>query len=235
MQLYNKKGEVIGEIHETETLPKLFTSREKLGKIFYNATSETLDLFYKHFRTDARSYKIDTEVLENFFLAQLVAESGYDLIAKRENLNYGCGALTSTFKYYKDFPQEAEADGRCSGHQASQIRIGNKAYADRYGNGSIMSGDGYKFRGGGFIQLTFRGNYTEIAETIGIVTGQVGDADNIISTIERVDVALLTAMAFWYRNKCYECDNIDCVTEKINKYTDTYAERKRIYQWIAGL
>ena len=235
MKLYNEDGKMIGELYETETLPPVFTSREKMAKIFYNATSEALDLFYNEFRRGARKYSIGSEVHENFFLAQLVAESGYDLISKRENLNYSCEALKNMFSYYTKSPSEAYDDGRCIGHKASQIRIGNKVYANRYGNGSVSSGDGYTYRGGGFIQLTFKGNYQEIAETIALLDESIGDEGNIVSHIERVDVALVTAMAFWYKNRCYECDHIDCVTEKINKYTDTYEERKRLYQWIAGM
>ena len=211
------------------------TTREKLEDIFYNATQDRLDEFYDVFKDNAEAFNIATELHENFFLAQIVAETGYDLIPKRESLNYSVDALKSTFGRYKSNPKLAERDGRSDSHKADQVAIGNVAYADRIGNGDIESGDGYFYRGGGYFQLTGRSNYRRMAEVIRQTIGSHMGEDNLAISIGTVSGALLSAMAFWLDNECYECEDIDCVTRKINRYTDSYDKRKKIYQWIASL
>lgn len=242
MFLYNKNGEKVGEIYCDEIeepiepeVGNVTTTREKLGKIFYDATEEALDEFYKAFDGYARKFRIDAEVNENFFLAQIVAETGYALISVRENLNYSESALKSTFSRYRNNPDWANRDGRNDQHSADQVMIGNVAYADRIGNGDIDSGDGYTFRGGGFFQTTGRYNYQVIADGINNVTDGSYSAEDVADNITHQKMGVIGAMAFWYDNECYKCTDIDCVTKKINQYTDTYDKRKEIYQWIATL
>jgi putative chitinase len=243
MFLYNETGDIIGEIYDEKLIPEMdpidiiniHTTPEKLAKIFYEASDDQLYTFWDLFNKYAIKFKIETETQENFFLAQIVAETGYALKSIRENLNYSCDALKSTFSYYGDRPQEAEEDGRCNGHDANEINIGNKAYANRIGNGDIHTGDGYKFRGGGYFQFTGRANYQALADSINELLHKNITADDIADHIESTEMGLLTALAFWYGNECYECSHIDCVTEKINKYTDSYEKRKEIYLWITDL
>lgn len=237
MYLYDKNGKRIGELYaDVESgSTKLFTSKEKLKKIFYSASSQALDEFYKTFNEYAYVFDVSTEFAENAFLAQIVAETGNSLISVRENLNYTPSALMSVFSYYKGKQSEAEADGRYGGHSANQENIGNKAYANRIGNGDIASGDGYKYRGGGFFQLTGRGNYDRMGKVIQMTIGEPIDGSNIVSEIEKPSVGVLTALAFWLDNDCSDCIEIDCVTQKINRYTDSYEKRKETYQWIASI
>ncbi len=211
----------------------IHTTKKKLKKIFTNATPEDIDAFYDVFNEYAERFMIDTEVRENFFLAQIVAETGYSLKSVRENLNYTPSALISTFSRYKKNPKWSERDGRTSDHKANQVNIGNIAYADRMGNGNIKSGDGYAFRGGGFFQLTGRSNYDRMGEVIQQTIGDAVDGRNVADEITTVTMGLLSAMAFWLDNKCYGCNDINCVTKKINRYTDSYGKRKSIYQQIA--
>ena len=211
------------------------TTREKLEEIFYEADQDTLDMFYEIFSENAEAFNISTEMHENMFLAQIVAETGYDLKPKRENLNYTVESLKKTFSRYRNNPKWAEIDGRTANRKANQVAIGNVAYADRLGNGDIESGDGYLYRGGGYFQLTGKSNYRRMAEVIQMTTGSPIGPDNLAMAIDDVLGALLSAMAFWLDNECYECEDIDCVTRKINRYTDSYDKRKKIYQWIASL
>jgi putative chitinase len=74
-----------------------------------------------------------------------------------ENLNYSDKGLVSTFKKY--FPTIAST----SGYARKPEKIANKVYASRMGNGPEISGDGWKFRGRGPIQLTGKDNYTSFA------------------------------------------------------------------------
>jgi len=216
-------------------MSKIFTSKQKIRKIFKGATEERIDDFYSTFKEFAKRFSITTEVHENYFLAQIVAETGYKLKGKRENLNYSCKSLKKIFKRYKNNPKWARRDGRCDGHKANQMNIGNIAYAGRIGNGKILSGDGYRFRGGGFFQLTGRSNYRRmskvIQQTIGDAIGSAGLAYSITET----RMSTLSALAFWLDNECYECGHIHCVTKKINRYTDSYKKRKKLYQWIATI
>ena len=87
------------------------------------------------------------------FLAQIAHESG-GFNATVENLNYSAKGLMGTFKKY--FPTEDLAKQ----YERKPEKIANRVYSNRMKNGDEQSGDGYKFRGRGLIQLTGRDNYT---------------------------------------------------------------------------
>ena len=243
MKIYDKNGNVIGELYNTpENLDKptnifnnISSSFEKISVIFNQASNNDLNEFYDIFSKYARVFNVQNETQENFFLAQIVAETGYGLKGRRENLNYSCSSLKRVFKRYRNNPKWAERDGRCNGHPANQVNIGNVAYANRIGNGDIASGDGYRFRGGGYFQLTGRANYIQISNIINKLTNENVNLDTLAEKITSPKYATLSALSFWYNTNCYKCTDIDCVTEKVNKYTDTYQKRKKIYQWIASI
>jgi putative chitinase len=93
------------------------------------------------------------------FLAQCGHESGGFTIAN-ENLNYSADRLKTIIpKYFPDTLSESYAH--------DPVKIGSRVYANRMGNGDEASGEGYKFRGRGFIQLTGKSNYTSFAKFIG--------------------------------------------------------------------
>ena len=94
------------------------------------------------------------------FLAQAAHESGNFKFLK-ENLNYSADSLLKVFpKYFKD---KATADK----YARNPEKIANRVYASRMGNGDEASGDGFKFRGRGYIQLTGKGNYKAFSNFIG--------------------------------------------------------------------
>ncbi len=91
------------------------------------------------------------------FLAQTAHESsGYKTLS--ENLNYSSKGLLKTFSKY--FKTQAEADA----YARQPERIANRVYANRMSNGSESSGDGWKFRGRGIIQITGKDNYTRFSQ-----------------------------------------------------------------------
>ncbi len=93
------------------------------------------------------------------FLAQCGHESGGFTIVN-ENLNYSADRLKTIFpKYFPGTLSESYAH--------NPVKIGSRVYANRMGNGDEASGEGYKFRGRGFIQLTGKSNYASFAEFIG--------------------------------------------------------------------
>lgn len=204
---------------------------KQLKKIFKTAKAEDIEAFLQVFNTHAKRYNIETSFQESAFLAQVLTEVGSDLKSVRENLNYTVASLKKTFGYYKRNPKHATRDGRRTGHKANQENIGNHAYANRIGNRSIGSGDGWHFRGGGFFQLTGRDNYARIGGKFPIPIGEEFLADHITT----VTHGLISAMAFWQINGCGGCKDINAVTRIINRHTKSYAKREKHYKSIAKI
>ena len=90
------------------------------------------------------------------FLAQLAHESK-DFTVLSENLNYTPKGLLATFSSIT--ATQANLYGRTAEHKANQVAIANIVYANKGGNGNVASGDGWKYRGRGYIQLTLKDNY----------------------------------------------------------------------------
>jgi len=208
---------------------------DKIHGVFNTASENQIEEFLAVFKTYRKAFGIKSEFQVNAFLAQIREEVGPSLIPRRESLNYSCKALRRTFRYYKRNPNESKRDGRCNGHKANQRKIANKVYANRIGNGGYKSGDGYRFRGGGFIQLTGRRNYQDIARAIGVVLNIEITPYDVETEISTITMALLTAMAFYFTRRLDKCKNVDCFTKKINRYTDSYKKRKNYYLKLSNL
>ena len=101
-------------------------------------------------------YEINTPERIAAFVAQCAHESGGFRFIK-ENLNYKAESLRKIFGKY--FPTDELAQA----YAKKPEKIANRIYADRMGNGNELSGDGYKYRGRGLIQLTGKTNYTWFA------------------------------------------------------------------------
>lgn len=108
----------------------------------------------------AEKFQIDSALRLAHFLAQCGHESGGFRLTK-ENLNYSAKGLNGIFKKY--FPTEAAA----AAYARQPEKIANKVYGGRMGNGPESSGDGAKFCGRGYIQLTGKDNYTAFGKSIG--------------------------------------------------------------------
>lgn len=107
----------------------------------------------------AEKFGITTNLRLAHFLAQCALES-IEFTATVENLNYKAARLLQVFpKYFKGVDPATYAN--------NPTRIGNRVYANRMGNGDEASGDGFKFRGRGYIQLTGKNNYTQFSQFIG--------------------------------------------------------------------
>jgi putative chitinase len=154
----------------------------------------------------AAKFQINTPLRLAHFLAQCGHESG-GFRATQENLNYSAKGLAGIFKKY--FPTEASAEAYARNPQ----KIANKVYANRMSNGDEASGDGFKFRGRGYIQLTGRANYTLFGKAIGEdVTGN----PDVVSG----KYALLSAAWFWSNNglnKLADGGSTDAVVTTITK------------------
>jgi putative chitinase len=150
-------------------------------------------------------FEINTPLRLAHFLAQCGHESG-GFKAVSENLNYGAAGLQSIFKKY--FTAESAKE-----YQRKPEKIANIVYANRMGNGNQASGEGYKFRGRGFIQLTGKDNYTAFDKTV---------EDDILATPDLVATKypLLSAAWFFHKNGLHKIADegaTDAVVTKVTK------------------
>ena len=154
----------------------------------------------------AAKFQINTPLRLAHFLAQCGHESG-GFKATQENLNYSAKGLAGIFKKY--FPTEASA----APYARNPQKIASKVYGGRMGNGPESTGEGYKFRGRGYIQLTGKENYTAFGKSIG---------EDIISNPDVVasKYALLSAAWFFSKNGLHKMADegaSDTVVTKITK------------------
>ena len=164
------------------------------------------------------------------FLAQAGHESGGFKIVN-ENLNYSAKGLQGIFKKY--FPSEAIALDYAKKPQ----KIANRVYSGRMGNGNEASGDGYKFRGRGYIQLTGRDNYTAFGKSIGVA---IEENPDLVAT----QYALASAAWFWSKNGLNKIADtgatdaaVTMITKRVNGGTIGLADRikhfKEFYSLLA--
>jgi len=154
----------------------------------------------------AAKFGINTPLRLAHFLAQCGHESG-GFRATQENLNYSAKGLMGIFKKY--FPTPALA----AQYERKPEKIANRVYGGRMGNGPEASGEGYKFRGRGYIQLTGKENYTAFGKSIG--EDMTVNADKVSGPY-----ALLSAAWFFSKNglhKIADEGSSDAVVTKITK------------------
>lgn len=147
-------------------------------------------------------------------LAHFLAQCGHESAgfkAVTENLNYGAKGLQSIFKKY--FPTEAKA----LEYERKPEKIANLVYANRMSNGDEASGDGWRFRGRGYIQLTGRANYTAFNRFV--------DGDDVVANPDLVATKypLLSAGWFFNSNGIHRLAdggaskaNVEAVTRRVN-------------------
>jgi putative chitinase len=150
-------------------------------------------------------FEINTPLRLAHFLAQCGHESG-GFKAVSENLNYGAAGLQSIFKKY--FTAESAKE-----FERKPERIANIVYANRMGNGNQASGEGYKFRGRGYIQLTGKDNYSAFDKTV---------EDDILASPDLVATKypLLSAAWFFHKNGLHKIADegaTDAVVTKVTK------------------
>jgi len=151
-------------------------------------------------------FQVNTPLRLAHFLAQAGHESG-GFRAVNENLNYGAKGLLGLFKKY--FPTEEKAKL----YERKPEKIANLIYGGRMGNGPETSGEGYKYRGRGYIQLTGKDNYKAFDATV---------PENILESPDLVATKypLLSAAWFWNSRKLNALADqgpTDAVVTKITK------------------
>ena len=129
-------------------------TKNKLERILTGNTD--IDKWYDALSQLLPKYSIDTKLRVSYFIAQCYHESG-GFKRLQENLNYRAIGLRKIFKKY--FP----TDEMALSYEHKPEKIANKVYGNRMGNGPEESGDGFKYRGRGLIQLTGKNNYTTLS------------------------------------------------------------------------
>jgi putative chitinase len=201
-----------------------------LKSIFPKAMDDEIDAFL----TFGEQALKDAGILQglnrlHYFLAQLGHESS-GLTSKDENLNYSAAGLMKTWPSRfptLEFAKKYERDPQ---------KIANFVYGGRMGN--VNPGDGYRYRGRGYIQLTGRETYREIGRIAGL------DLENNPELASKPEHAVRIACAFWsWKRVNPSCDAGDFteVTRKINGGTNGLPDRldwlekvRRILQSAAG-
>jgi len=213
----------------------------QMKAIFPAAADDYLGQVAAELNNDLAAYGLDTPLRRAHFFAQVRQECGPGLEAAVESLAYSPTSLGATFGYYRARPAEALQDGYDRDPVSKKLRraaaqeiIANKAYANRNGNGDFASGDGWLFRGRGFIQVTGRANYAAISAQCrklysGIDLDFVARPDDMKSFPGTVR----SAVGFWILHNLHTLadrggtgNDVDRITAAINPHTDSFGERR---------
>ena len=176
-------------------------------------------------------FNISPERAAHFFGQTSHETGGFKLFT--ENLNYGATGLLGVFKKY--FPDQATAEA----YARKPEKIANRVYANRMGNGDENSGDGWKYRGRGALQLTGKDNYQAFADFLN--KPEIMDDPDLVAD----EYAFESAIFFFERNKLWAiCDQgvndatILQITKKVNGGTHGLEDRtektKKYYGYCKG-
>jgi putative chitinase len=163
-------------------------------------------------------FELNTPLRLAHFLAQAGHESG-GFKAVNENLNYGAKGLLGIFKKYFPTPEKAAL------YERKPEKIANLVYGGRMGNGPEASGEGYKFRGRGYIQLTGKDNYKAFDA---VVPENLIESPDLVAT----KYPLLSAAWFFHKNGLHKIADkgatdavVTEVTKRVNGGTIGLADR----------
>jgi putative chitinase len=180
-------------------------TKAQLQTIFPKALESDLDAFIKHGEQALKdSGLLDGVTRLQYFLAQLGHESR-GLTSREESLNYSANRLMEVWP--SRFPTLEVAKQ----YERNSEKLANFVYGGRMGNNT--TGDGYKFRGRGYIQLTGRDAYRDVGKIAGL------DLEANPELAADPDYAIRIACAFWTWkaiNKACDVGDFTAVTKKIN-------------------
>ncbi len=169
-------------------------------------------------------FELNTPLRLAHFLAQAGHESG-GFKAVNENLNYGAKGLLGIFKKYFTKADKTLDTAKAALYERKPEKIANLVYGGRMGNGPEASGEGYKFRGRGYIQLTGKDNYKAFDAVV---------PENLLETPDLVATKypLLSAAWFFHKNGLHKIADqgatdavVTSVTKRVNGGTIGLADR----------
>lgn len=183
-----------------------------------------VDKYLPYLNTHMNECGINTRERVCHFLATIAVESA-ELTAVEENLNYSAAGLLKTFPKY--FRSSAVARS----YERHPQQIANRVYANRYGNGNEASGDGWRYRGRGLIQYTFRDNYKEYGKWCGY------DVEKQPELLAQPKGAVRSACHYYQSRGCNELADgggtdavFRAIRKKVNGGTNGLAAVKLYYQ-----
>jgi putative chitinase len=171
-------------------------------------------------KTLLEEYQINTPRRIAAFMAQCGHESG-GFVFLSENLNYSAQGLMRTFAKY--FPDQSTA----MAYARNPEKIANRVYANRMGNGDEASGDGFRYRGRGLIQVTGKDNYFWFASSLEITPEEAAEY------MQTFEGAAQSACWYWETaslNKLADAGDILTMTKRINGGTIGLEDRKKHYE-----
>lgn len=199
---------------------------EHLKKIYPNSTQANRDKYLSYINYYAVWYEVNTFERWCAFLAQIGHESG-QLSVVEENLNYSAERLIAAFpKYFKSLEIAKE-------YARKPQKIANRVYADRGGNGNESSGDGWKYRGRGTLQVTLKDNYKLFDKWVTNVPMGCDFVENP-ELLTEPQYAILSAFWYWDANSLNKyCtlreEDFRKLTKAINGGYNGYADRVDIW------
>jgi putative chitinase len=171
----------------------------------------------KKYKSLFEKYAINTPLRLSHFMAQISHESGLKPIS--ENLNYSSLGLIKTFPKYFTHLEAIQY------HRKPEM-IANRVYANRMGNGNEASGDGWKYRGRGFIQITGKNNYTLLSKDTKI--DYLVNPDLLLTEAD----SLISALWYWKRNNLNDLadkNDILNITKRVNGGVNGLNHRKELF------
>lgn len=201
-------------------------TEQKFSKLYPKA----LPGIYQEIIQNVQKAGIQTDNQLAMFIAQCAHESA-DFQKFQENLNYSSDGLRKTFPKY--FPgTTSEKYGYIKNkagvivQKADQAGIANIVYANRMGNGPASTGDGWKYRGRGVVQLTGKDNYIRFQKWLGDPE-ILSNPDKILSSAKLI---VLTGVFFWDVNKLQGISDFVLLTKRVNGGTIGLEDRTREYK-----
>jgi putative chitinase len=198
----------------------MLVTHEQLCQFFEDTTEEWLLECVEPLNEALKFYEINNPERISMFLAQVGHESA-GMSVMEENLNYSAQGLNKIFpKYFIRAGRDANV------YAKKPEKIANVVYSSRMGNGNEASGDGYRYRGRGFIQLTGKSNYSAFAADMEM------PLEEATAWLETAEGAIWSACWFWDSrelNKWADKGDIVTVTKKINGGTIGLEDRKNHY------
>lgn len=175
-------------------------------------------------------FRITSPVRQAAFIAQCGHESQH-LTKLSESLYYkDAERVARLFKYGFDLNRNGRVDPAeiedAGGYLRNSEKMANRVYADRMGNGPEASGDGYRYRGRGLIQITGRDNYRLCGKALGL---PLLDRPELL---EQPEYAALSAAWYWWDrglNDLADAGLFDGISRKINAGDTGQADRRELW------
>ncbi|PWK86745.1 putative chitinase [Fulvimonas soli] len=228
-----------------------FITMQMLEAADPDGSSATHEAVLGYLNKFAREYAVNTPARMAHFLSQIGHESGFQATteslsysAKRMHQIFGCKGGPKNYSAAQDDCTKGRLRDKLwtqqSDYEHNAENLGNYVYANRNGNGDEASGDGYKYRGRGLIQLTGRTNYQGFQDRHNALNpdDQQSFIDHPELVADNTEYAVESAFYFWDAhgiNATADTGTVKDVTEAVNGGTNGYDDRKKRYNAVACL